>query len=73
MGQNNKVEYNCNATTLLMVACMPKDFLFNDGDESNNPFVMVLGTNCDAPFLKSYPQTLKMTLPVLLTWKTQDH
>ena len=58
MGRHNKVEYNCNATTLFADGCMPEDFLFSDGDESNNPFVMELGTDCDAPFLDSYPQTL---------------
>ena len=58
MGRHNKVEYNCNATTLFADGCMPEDFLFSDGDESNNPFVMELGTDCDAPFLNPYPQTL---------------
>ena len=58
MGRHNKVEYNCNATTLFADGCMPEDFLFSDGDESNNPFVMELGTDYDAPFFNSYPQTL---------------
>ena len=57
MGRHNKFEYNCNATTLFADGCMPEDFLFSDGDESNNPFVMELGTDCDAPFLNPYPQT----------------
>ena len=37
---------------------MPEDFLFSDGDESNNPFAMELGIDYDEPFLNPYPQTL---------------
>ena len=37
---------------------MPEDFLFSGDDESNNPFILKLGTNCDSSFLDPHPQAL---------------